>query len=146
MRDAGPHAHEPVGTGDARDLPAFLENFRLRWLQGGPPGTGTPLSESIVLVDMPGETHASEEHVLAIADATPPIGLSMLKKRVPGSSLTWTIEMIKEGGLAELGLSGWRLDVDLAAAGSGYSSQGEIVWGPGGEAVAVSRQCMVVFG
>ena len=86
---------------------------------------------------------------MAVADAPPPIALSMLKAQVPGSSLTWTLEMLSEGGdagLAELPLAGWRLDLELVAAAAGYTSQSEIVWGPGGEPVALSRQCMVVFG
>ncbi len=129
-----------------KELPAFLQHFGMRWFRGGPPGTGMTEPESILEVDLRDEGAASEEHVLAIADATPPIALSMLKRFVPGSSLTWTVEMVHGGSLATLGLAGWRLDVELVAAASGYTSQSEIVWGPDGQAAAISRQCMVVFG
>jgi hypothetical protein len=129
-----------------RFLPAFLQHFDARWLRGAPPGSGSPLPEAVVEVTLHDPGPATEAHVLAIADATPPIGLSMLKTASPGSSLTWMLEMIREGNFAELPLAGWRLDVELIAAGGGYTSQSEIVWGPGGEAVAVSRQCMVIFG
>jgi hypothetical protein len=54
--------------------------------------------------------------------------------------------MLQAGRLEHLALEGWRLDVDLLAADGGYTSQSVMVWGPGGEPVAVSRQCMVVFG
>ena len=40
----------------------------------------------------------------------------------------------------------WRLDAELTAAADGYISQSTMVWGPGGEPVALSRQSMVVFG
>ena len=122
----------------------------MRWLRGSPPGAGDPSREAALTVALrdPGAV-ATEAHVLAFADVAPPIALAMLKARVPGSSLTWTLEMLREGGdagLLALPLAGWRLDVELVAAAGGYTNQSEMVWGPGGEPVALSRQCMVVFG
>jgi len=128
------------------DLPAFLQHFSARWLRGAPPGSSSPLPEAIVEVGLRDSGPTTEAHVLAIADATPPVALSMLKTFTPGSSLTWTLEMLREDRFAELMLAGWRLDVEIVAGGSGYTSQSEIVWGPGGEPVALSAQCMVVFG
>lgn len=131
-------------------LPVFLQHFQMRWLRGMPPGAGDPSQEAILEVGIrdPGAV-TTEAHVVALADMPPPIALSMLKARVPASSLTWTLEMLRDGGngsLAALPLSGWRLDVAIQAGDGGYTSQSEMVWGPGGEAVALSRQCMVVFG
>ena len=45
-----------------------------------------------------------------------------------------------------LGLENWRVDATMAAARDGYTSQSVMVWGPGGEPLAMSRQSMVVFG
>jgi hypothetical protein len=45
-----------------------------------------------------------------------------------------------------LPLNGWRIDAQLQAAEDGYTSQQVMLWGPGGEPVALSRQSMVVFG
>ena len=145
--EAGPPPIDLRAAGGG--FPAFLEHFQMRWLRGAPPGSGLASPAAIVEVGLRDSAPATEAHVLALADATPPIALSMLKTRVPGSSLTWTLEMLREGGdaaLAELPLSGWRLDVELVAGGGGYTSQAETVWGPAGEPVALSRQCMVVFG
>jgi acyl-coenzyme A thioesterase PaaI-like protein len=133
-------------------LPAFLQHFTMRWRRGGPPGTGTTANDAVVEVSLHDTSPTSpapptsEEHLVALADAVPPQALSMLKKQAFGSSLTWTLEILRAGALASLPLVGWRMDVELVAAGEGYTSQSVMVWGPGGEAVAASRQCMVVFG
>jgi hypothetical protein len=149
-----PPSPTPLTPLDRLDLPAglpvFLQHFQMRWLRGMPPGAGDPSREAILEVGIrdPGAA-ATEAHVIALADMPPPIALSMLKARVPASSLTWTLEMLGDGAdrsLAVLPLSGWRLDVAIEAGEGGYTSQVERVWGPGGEAVALSRQCMVVFG
>ncbi len=43
-------------------------------------------------------------------------------------------------------LDGWRMDATMMAAGSGYTNQSMVLWGPGGMPVALGRQTMVVFG
>ena len=43
-------------------------------------------------------------------------------------------------------LEGWRVDAEMTAAGGGYTHQSLTLWGPGGIAVALGRQTMVVFG
>jgi acyl-CoA thioesterase len=140
-----PHG-EPLTVAHVAGLtPSFTQHFVLRWLQGGLPYTGTKEPGAIVEVDMREEGHATEVHLLAIADAVPPMALSMLDTPAPGSSLTWTIEMLG-ADLASLPLSGYRLDCDLVAGRDGYTSQSVMVWGPGAEPVALSRQSMVVFG
>jgi acyl-CoA thioesterase len=125
--------------------PNFTKHFGMRWLLGGLPFSGNPLPRAVIEVSMNDTAKTSEEHVVAIADAIPPVALSMLDTYAPGSSLTWTLEIFRER-LDELSLKAWRLDADLTAGRDGYTSQSVMVWGPGGEAVALSRQCMVVFG
>ncbi|MBZ0134305.1 MAG: thioesterase family protein [Rhodanobacter sp.] len=46
----------------------------------------------------------------------------------------------------DLGMDDWRVDAELIAARDGYTNQGVMLWGSSGEAVALSRQSMVVFG
>jgi hypothetical protein len=87
----------------------------------------------------------TEEHIIAIADGPPPIAMSFLTEPAPGSSMTWTLEMLTES-VASLPLDGYRLDAELVAGHGGYTSQSVMLWSPGGEAVALSRQSMVVFG
>lgn len=125
--------------------PAFTQHFKVRWLRGLPPYTGDTATEHVLEVGLRDAGPADEGHVLAMADFIPPIALSHLKAPAPGSTLTWMLEMLAERFDA-LGLERWRVDASLAAAHDGYTSQSVMVWGPGGEPVATSRQSMVVFG
>jgi hypothetical protein len=124
--------------------PQFLQHFQMRWLKGAL-YTGTPTSSAVIGVGMKDDVPATEEHVLAIADAPPPLALSYLSTPAPGSSMSWTLEMLTES-VADLPVRGYRLDAELVAAQGGYTSQSVMIWGPRGEAVALSRQSMVVFG
>lgn len=127
--------------------PNFTQHYSMRWLRGQPPFTGSREADAVVEVGyaqpQPGATTA--EHIVALADVIPPAALSLLKKPAPGSSMTWTLEFLRDD-FAALPLTGWRFDVSLPAASSGYTSQSVMIWGPGGEPVALSRQNMVVFG
>ncbi|HEY2514582.1 MAG TPA: thioesterase family protein [Polyangiaceae bacterium] len=132
----------------APGLPAFLAHFDVRWRRGGPPAAGLQTTESSVEVSFGESGLATEEHVVALSDVPPPHALTMLPRLAVGSSLTWSLEILhggEEWKLEALPLGGWRLDIDLVAARSGYTSQSVLVWGPGAELVAISRQCMVVF-
>jgi hypothetical protein len=125
---------------------AFAAHFPMRWLRGDLPMTRSRRTDAVIEVGMVDSAKVTtEEHVVAIADAIPPLALSFLEARAFGSSVTWTLEML-EGGLRDLPLAGWQLHVDLTAAKDGYTSQSVVVCGPGGGAVALSRQSMVVFG
>jgi acyl-CoA thioesterase len=139
--EAAPGHRAPTGS-----LPAFLQHFALRWRRGAPPGAGSTETSSVVDASFRDAGRVTEEHVVALADAVPPHALSMLMRSAAGSSLTWTLEMLRAGDVGGLGLDDWRLDVELLAADAGYTSQSVMVWGPDGRAVALSRQCMVVFG
>jgi acyl-CoA thioesterase len=125
--------------------PSFIQHFDVRWLRGGMPFSGSQLPQNIIEIGMRDDGPANDEHVLAIADVIPPVALSLLKTPAFGSSLTWMIEFLRDR-FDDLPLQGWRMDAELTAAQDGYTSQTGMVWGPGGEAVALSRQSMVVFG
>jgi len=89
--------------------------------------------------------HATESHVVAMADFIPPVALSFLTAPVAAASLTWMLELLPEK-FDSLPLEGWRIDAQMVAAHNGYLSQSLALWGPGGEPVALGRQTMVVFG
>lgn len=126
--------------------PSFTQHCPMRWLRGTPPFTGTAVADHVIEVDLvDGGATASEAHVIGIADIVPPVALSWLSQVAMGSSMTWTLEFLG-APFAHLPLSRWRIDSTLVAARDGYTSQSVMVWGPGGEPVALSRQAMVVFG
>lgn len=125
--------------------PAFTQHFKARWLRGSLPFTGGTLPLNIVEAGIDEDGSANESHVLAIADFVPPVAMTMMKKPVTGGTLTWMLEFFADR-FDHLPLQNWRVDVDLVAAVDGYTSQSVMVWGPGGEPVALSRQSMVVFG
>ena len=127
-------------------MPAFTRYFQMTWLRGGFPYSGSTLVENVLELGFKQETGvANEMHVLAIADVIPPIGLSLLRTPTTGSSMTWTIDFLADQ-FADLCLQGWRMDAEMCAARDGYTSQSGLLWGPGGRAVALSRQNMVIFG
>jgi acyl-CoA thioesterase len=137
---------EPVGFRFIPGVtPSFTRHFTMRWLRGKLPFSGDKSHHAVIEVGIDDPAPTGEEHVVAIADAIPPVALSLLDAPVPGSSLTWTLEMFRTR-LDDLPLRGWRLDAELTAGRDGYTHQSVMVWGPGGELVALSRQCMVIFG
>lgn len=125
--------------------PIFLQHFSLRWLRGGLPYSGSKLTDAVMQVGLHDSAPTGEAQVLALADAPPPLAITLLKKFAPGSSMTWMLEFLSDDFHA-LPLQNWRLDIHMNAAAHGYTGQSVMVWGPGGEAVAYSRQSMVVFG
>lgn len=125
--------------------PNFTQHFDARWLAGGFPFSGHPDPAIVVDVSLRDTGDATEAHVLALADFVPPVALSQLTTPVPGSSLTWMLEMLTDD-LSDLALAHWRIDAEMVAAADGYSSQSVTLWSPKGKAIALSRQSMVVFG
>lgn len=125
--------------------PTFAQYFRLNWHQGSLPYSASPSREGIVRVDMPDETASTEAHIIALADCIPPLALTYMRALVQGSSLTWMLELLTDR-LTGLPLTGWQIDARLVAAGDGYTSQSLSLFAPDGQAIALSRQSMVVFG
>jgi len=125
-------------------LPEFTQHFHARWLQGDVPFSGSTQTEQVVDISLKDDGVADETHVVAFADFIPPVALSMLDQPAPGSSLTWMLELLADP--RGWPLNGWRIDAQLQAAQDGYTSQQVMLWGPGGEPAALSRQSMVVFG
>ncbi len=126
-------------------VPNFIQHFCARWLRGAPPFTGDTGTQHVIEVAMRDRPPTSEAHVIAFADFIPPMALTHLRTPAPGTSATWSLELLADR-FDQLPLSGWRVDGTLVAARDGYTSQSVMLWGPGGVPIAVSHQSMLVFG
>ncbi len=142
----------PVSDANARNYkffpgisPTFLQFFKARWLRGAMPGSGKCDPAASVEVSMPDETASSEYHIIAMADFIPPMALTYVTRPTPGSSMTWMLEFLTEA-VNGLPMQNWRIDAEMVAGAHGYTSQSVMIWGPGGQPLALSRQNMVVFG
>ncbi|HZP65478.1 MAG TPA: thioesterase family protein [Rudaea sp.] len=125
--------------------PSFMQHFDVDLLDGALPFANAQISRAAFEVGLHGEGPATEAHLLAIADFVPPVALSWMPQPVPGSSLTWMLEIL-DADFATQPLAGWRMDPEMVAASAGYTSQSTTLWAPDGRAIALSRQTMVVFG
>ena len=133
----------PCAEGSA--APSFTWHFAARWIHGGLPFTGNPSSASVVELDLIDSGPMSEAHLIAIADFIPPVALSMLDRPTPGASMTWMLEVVRER-YDDQRLDGGRVDAQMLAAASSYTSQSTLIFAPDGKLAATSHQSMVVFG
>lgn len=124
-------------------MPAFLQHTDMRWARGSLPFMGGSDPRAQIWVRLKGETGCDECTVVALADTPPPLGLTLLKKPAPGSSMTWMLEFFRHDFPQGEGF--WLLDAQLSAARDGYTSQTLTMYDPQLRPVALSRQSMVVF-
>lgn len=124
--------------------PNFTAHFDSRWLEGGLPFTGQTSPMAVTEISMRDSCNTSESHLLAIADFIPPAALSLLKSPSFGSSLTWMLEFLSDD-YTDQPLQKWRVDSEMTAANGGYTSQTATIYAPNGDAIALSRQSMVIF-
>ena len=128
--------------------PDFLRFMVMRWGLGGLPFSGTPSREIGGYVGFRGgieQEPLTEAHLLALVDTWPPAVLPHLKKVVPGSSLTWTIEFVQP--LPEMDTLDWCVyRAVIEHARDGYGHTAATLWSPSGELIAISRQTVTVFG
>jgi len=126
--------------------PRFLQQFESALLKGHFPGAGKPDTQHIFRLSLKDEaTQASLQHVLAMADYPPPIGLSWINSFTPASTMTWMLNFTGHP-FAGQNLANWIIDVQLDAAHDGYTQQTVTLFSPDGFAIARGTQCMVVFG
>jgi len=130
--------------------PAFTQHVATRWLGGVSIFQGSEEPRTGIYVGFRDEPYAGpgalgEAQIIGYADIVPTPGLSMLKQPTMASSLTWTLELLSDDfGPAREGL--WLMDTEVTAGSHGYLNQSATLWSPEGEAVALSRQSVVVFG
>lgn len=125
--------------------PAFTRHIEFRWALGGFPYMGAAQAHTQIYVRMREEPQVGEAEVIALADAIPSPGLSLLKKPAAASSLTWTLELLRDDH-ERSATAPWLMDAQVSAARDGYLNQTATLWDPQGRAVALSRQTVVVFG
>lgn len=126
-------------------MPVFMRHFHLRWAAGKPPYSGVEHVDAQIFVRFRGDVVSTESHLVCIADAIPPSALSMLKSPSMLSTVNWTLELISP--LQDDERDGWfRFDSALTAAMEGYSWENTSIWSARGNLIALSRQCVAVFG
>lgn len=148
MPDLGdPTAIEPFPYIE-KFTPEFYQFAELRQVGGQIPFSGAQssgLSGWTSLRESPEQFE--EEHLMVLADAWPPAPIQMLDGFAPGSSLTWTLEVIAEINAETIpgdALLGYQATTDSAR--DGYAHTHAMLWRPNGELVAISRQSITVFG
>lgn len=125
--------------------PDFFQHVELRLADGAMPYSGAETShmtgwmrfrEAAAVFD--------ERHFVSIADAWPPAVSQMLPAPAPGSSLTWTLEIV--GDVTAAPDTHWAYAVHTDQAGDGYAHTDARIWRPDGTLVAISRQTVSIFG
>jgi acyl-CoA thioesterase len=145
----------PQGPDGLRDLPFargiapnFTQHFAWRWAEGGWPYSGHSDAFTRIWLRHRAPTGASafeaEAAFVGLADAVPSPALSMMKTPKASSSLTWTLELLRD--VPPQGDEFWRIDSDIHQARDGYVAQTAVVIAPDNQPVALSRQAVVVFG
>jgi acyl-CoA thioesterase len=126
-------------------VPVFTKHFKMRWASGGHPFSGAVNGDAQIYVRFCDEDLVSEAHLVNIADAIPPSAIAMLKTPVAISSMNWTLEFVTP--LDDAMRNGWlRFDASLTASRDGYGWENVSIWSEAGELIALSRQCIAVFG
>lgn len=130
--------------------PAFTRGCEMRWASGRMPFMGATEPKTQIYVGFRDEPFAGngllgESQLIGYADIIPSPGISMLRKPVAASSLTWTLEILTDDyGAARPGL--WLMDAEVTSGRQGYLSQSATLWSPEWKAFALSRQSVVAFG
>ncbi|MCJ9428127.1 thioesterase family protein [Kordiimonas marina] len=124
--------------------PPFLQYFDVHWTGGGIPLSGSKDRRLGKWVRHKEDLSAwPVERIVAIADIPPPVMMSHYTKPVVSSSLSWSLEFVRDPH--EVTAEWFYLDYVLEHAADGYSQQSGTIFTEDGELVALSRQCMVYF-
>lgn len=124
--------------------PAFLQHAQQRFARGAMPFCGGSEARTQIYVRYPGESRVTEALVIAIADTIPSPAISLLKRFAFASSMTWTLELLRDD-LTQLPIGDWLMDAEVTSARDGYAFQTATLWSPDHRAVALSRQSAVIF-
>ena len=124
--------------------PVFTRHIDQRWAEGALPfGAGEhPCARILLRHEDPAPL--TEAHVIALADAIPTPGLSVLERPAPVSSLTWTLEFLQH----DLGFAParwWHMDAEVIAGGEGYLHHAATLFDPDGRAFALNWQLVVIY-
>lgn len=125
--------------------PDFFQHVELRLADGGFPYSGASTSHMTGWMRFREAPPVFDErHFVSLADAWPPAVVQMLPEPRPGSSMTWTLELV--GDVTAAPDTHWAYAVHTDIAGEGYAHTDARIWHPDGRLVAISRQTVSVFG
>ena len=124
--------------------PAFAEHIEMRWAEGALPFGGGVEPRCRVLLRHREAVPVGEAQLIALADAMPPVGLALLTKPAPVSSLTLTLEFLGREYDAAPG-RWWCVEAAVTAGGEGYLHQTATLFDPTGRPIALNRQVVVVY-
>lgn len=124
--------------------PEFLQHFEVRLAEGGYPFSNSQYLSHGIWARFKESGAASNPHLIALADIPPPIPLAMLTEPANSSSLTWSLEFLRDDWRANME-DWWYVKTQLAHCGDGYAQQQYTVWAPDGQPIALGRQVMTVF-
>ena len=145
------HVSAARGMKEAREvqyrpgMPAFIQHFALRWVEGAKPFSSSPRTPTKAFIRHRDPAPLTESHVIALVDCIPTPALAMFTAPAPASSLVWTLEFF-EHHLNFAADRWWRIDTDIDAATQGYVNQTGVLNNPDGVPVALTRQLFAVFG
>lgn len=124
--------------------PEFLRYFEGSW-HGGLPFSGSKdMRLGIWARHRSDTTGFAAEKIATLADIPPPVILSHYSEGpVPASSLSWSLEFVKDPG--QIDQDWFFLDFEADHAADGYTRQSGRIYSGEGELCALSRQCMVYF-
>src|SRR5690606_2805238 len=118
-------------------VPEFTLHFDMRWGEGDAPFSRSDRGLIGGWIRFAEPTrNTGIESLLALVDAWPPSVLPMYSQPAPGSSLTWTIEFLREQPATG---EWWQYRADTEHAADGYCHAAAQFWNDQGEMVAISR-------
>lgn len=125
--------------------PAFTQHVQMRWAAGGLLFSGAAEARTETYLALRGEPAIDEYGVIGLSDIIPSPGLSLLRKPAMASSMTWALDFLRDDYDARPDPLWW-MDAQVTSGRDGYLSQTGTLYSGAGEAVAYSRQSVVVFG
>lgn len=127
--------------------PEFYQFVELRQVGGQLPFSGAEsanISGWTALREDPASF--DEEYLVLLTDSWPPAPIQMLDGFAPGSSLTWTLELITEINAETTAADAvFAYQAETDSARDGYAHTHAMMWRPDGELVAISRQSITIF-
>lgn len=124
----------------------FLRHFDLRWDDGPMPGSGGSGRSTRIhmrLVDRDGLD--DELTTVLLADVSPTPVLGQFRQPVPGSSVTWALEL-RPATQPEADDGWWRADNESLVVSGGMVNHVARLWAPGGRLAALGTQLVAIYG
>ena len=125
----------------------FLRHFDMRWDDGPMPGQWRPAADPrrIHLRLADGDGLDDELATVLLADVSPTPVLGSFKAPVPGSSVTWALELqpLRPAAPTE---GWWRADNESVIVKAGLVNHAARLWAPDGRLAALGHQLVAIYG